>query len=176
MENKNYHIRLEPKKLPADLWQTILNIPAWWAQQTDGYPQQAGDHFTVHFGTTWGTFLVREISYDRMVWEVSDSYLDLLADTKEWNGTRLIFELTRPNVIEVIHEGLTPEKQCFSDCEKGWNFFLGESLIQYLEDAQGLPANGIHAWLNYFRSPFSSNRQSLLVSSARRDSGSRYRS
>ena len=150
MKNNNYHIQLSPKSMPADLWQAVLNVRAWWAQDTEGQPQHTGDQFTVRFGTTWATFVVSELKPKQMIWTVTASYLDLLADTQEWTATRLIFERTGGNsqdAIEITHHGLTPQKECFDDCQQGWNFFLGESLLKYMNEGEGLPAIGIHAWI-----------------------------
>lgn len=136
--------------MPANLWQAVLNVRAWWAQDTSGDAKHQGDQFTVRFGTTWGTFIVSELTPDQMVWTVADSYLDLLSDPQEWTGTRLIFACKAGNNkddIEITHEGLTPQKECFNDCQQGWNFFLGESLLKYLNEGEGLPAIGIHAWI-----------------------------
>ncbi|MBS1659524.1 MAG: hypothetical protein JST68_00595 [Bacteroidetes bacterium] len=146
MKNNNYRISLAPIELSATLWQQVLNVHAWWAQDTRGNPRQQGDSFTVRFGKTYATFIVSELTEDRMVWTAGDSYLDLLADTQEWTGTRLVFQHSG-NSLDITHDGLTPEKECFKDCEQGWNFFLGHSLLKYLREGAGLPAIGIHAWL-----------------------------
>jgi hypothetical protein len=74
----------------------------------------------------------------------------LLENTREWNGTRLIFQFSAKDdqtIIDIMHEGLTPDKECFTDCTKGWNFYFQESLLGYLEKEQGMPGAGIHAWL-----------------------------
>ncbi|WP_426670139.1 SRPBCC family protein [Mucilaginibacter sp. McL0603] len=150
MDKPNYHVRLKVNTTTEQAIKAISNVSGWWAQEVDGNAKKQGDQFTVHFGKTWGQFRVSELSRNRIVWAVTDCYLDLLKDTKEWNETRLIFQFNSADdktVIDVTHEGLTPDKECFNDCTKGWNFYFRESLFGYLEKEQGLPGAGIHAWL-----------------------------
>ena len=150
MDKLDYHVQLKVNTTAERAIEAISNVPGWWAQEVDGAAKKLGDQFTVHFGKTWGKFRVSELSRDRIVWAATDCYLDLLKDPKEWKGTRLIFQFGRADdktVIDITHEGLTPDKECFNDCTNGWNFYLRESLFSYLEKAQGLPGAGIHAWL-----------------------------
>ncbi len=152
MDKLDYHVQLKVNTTAERAIEAISNVSGWWAQEVDGNAKKQEDQFTVHFGKTWGKFRVSELSRDRIVWAVTDCYLDLLKDTKEWNGTRLIFQLGSvgdQTVIDITHEGLTPDKECFNDCTKGWNFYFQESLFSYLEKEQGLPGAGIHAWLEY---------------------------
>lgn len=145
----NYQVQLKVSSATEKAVACISEVNAWWAQEVEGTAQKTGDEFTVHFGKTWATFRVDELTTEHIVWAVTDCYLDLLEDTKEWNGTRLVFELSghAPTLIDITHEGLTPAKQCFEDCQKGWDFYFKESLQSYLEKAQGSPGAGIHAWL-----------------------------
>jgi len=150
MDQLDYQIQLKVKITAEQIIKGISHVAGWWAQEVDGTAAKTGDQFTVHFGKTWGTFRVDELAENRIVWSVTDCYLDLLKNTKEWNGTRIIFRLNRLEdqmVIDITHEGLAPDKECFSDCTKGWNFYFGESLFGYLEKQQGFPGTGIHAWL-----------------------------
>lgn len=150
MEGLDYHIRLSVNTTAAETIKAICNVPAWWAQVMDGVAEKMGDQFTVHFGKTWGKFRVAELSREQIVWAVTDCHLALLKDTEEWKGTRIIFRISVADdrtLIDITHEGLTPDKECFIDCTNGWNFYFRESLFNYLEEEQGLPGAGIHAWL-----------------------------
>jgi hypothetical protein len=150
MDKLSYHVQLKVNTTAEQAIKAIGDASGWWAQEVDGNAKKQGNQFTVHFGKTWGKFRVSELNDNHIVWAVTDCYLDLLEDTKEWNGTRLIFQFSSADdktVIDVTHEGLTPDKECFNDCTKGWNFYFRESLFGYLEKEQGLPGAGIHAWL-----------------------------
>ena len=37
------------------------------------------------------------------------------------------------------HVGLIPEIECYESCEKGWNFFTGDSLLKLINEGKGMP-------------------------------------
>jgi hypothetical protein len=144
MEKLDYHVQLKVNATAEQAVKAISNVSGWWAQEVDGTAKNRGDQFTTHFGKTWAQFRVSELGRECMEWAVTDCYFDLLADTKEWQGTRIIFRFSAAGsqtVIDITHEGLTPDKECFNDCTNGWSFYLLESLFNYLEKEQGLPAS-----------------------------------
>jgi len=150
METLDYKVQIKVNATAEQAVKAISDVPGWWAQEVDGTARKQGDQFKTHFGKTWAEFRVSELSRERIEWAVTDCYFDLLADAKEWKDTRIIFHFStagNQTVIDITHEGLTPDKECFNDCTNGWNFYLRESLFNYLEKEQGLPGAGIHAWL-----------------------------
>jgi len=127
----------------------INNVAAWWAKELKGATKQLNDVFTVRFGETWATIRITEmLPGQKITWLVQDCYLDLLKDTSEWKGTKIIFDIVPKNgcsVISMTHIGLAPGKECYDDCVKGWDFFIRESLLNYLQGSGGAPRTGIHA-------------------------------
>jgi len=151
METQNYNTQISVGIPVSQAIHGILNIKGWWAQDIDGAPKKIGDTFTVHFGNTWALFEVTALSANKMAWTVTDCYLDLLQNVHEWTGTSLLFDLHADkdvSVINITHQGLTPDKECFNDCRKGWAFYLEESLFAFLNKQQGQPGAGIHAWID----------------------------
>ena len=62
-------------------------------------------------------------------------------DKKEWTNTKLIFDLSENNgatTLNFTHEGLTPEVECYKDCEPGWTHWITTSLYSYLTKGQGV--------------------------------------
>jgi hypothetical protein len=45
----------------------------------------------------------------------------------------------------MTHIGLVPGVECYEDCKKGWNFYVGESLFRWMTEGKGLPGSGIFA-------------------------------
>lgn len=77
--------------------------------------------------------------------------MDLLKNKKEWKDTEIIWGFQSSGEVTEVHMthlGLKPGIECFEDCTKGWNFFLGESLLHFLNEGTGLPANGIRATIS----------------------------
>jgi hypothetical protein len=41
--------------------------------------------------------------------------------------------------VTMTHLGLLPGIECYNDCSTGWNFYVGQSLLQLLTGGKGLP-------------------------------------
>jgi len=41
--------------------------------------------------------------------------------------------------VRMTHEGLKPQVECYESCEKGWNFFVTDSLLKLMTTGAGLP-------------------------------------
>jgi Activator of Hsp90 ATPase homolog 1-like protein len=109
----------------------------------EGNTSAIGNPFTVRFGDTWVNFEITEmIPNQKIVWQVMDSYLPWLADKKEWNDTRLVFELSETaggTQLSTTHIGLTPQMECFDNCRQGWDFYAGDSLRLLITEGMGKP-------------------------------------
>jgi hypothetical protein len=110
------------------------------------------DIFTVRFGKTSGTFKVTEIQPLRKIrWLVTDSYLPLFKDVSQWTNTELLWEMSTDGMLSrltMTHIGLMPEIECYTDCKKGWNFYINESLFKLITEGTGMPGTGIFAHIS----------------------------
>src|SRR4051794_11278087 len=99
---------------PSDeAFEKIGNVRDWWADNTIGETHELGGNFTIHFSEeTFVAFRITEaIPGTKIVWLVEDCYLHWLTDKKEWNGTRVIFdvaEIDGKTSVTMTHEGLHP--------------------------------------------------------------------
>ena len=80
--------------------------------------------------------LVELIPDKKVVWLVTDSKLNWIEiDKNEWTNTKMIFEITTKGsktMLQFTHEGLVPEKECYTACSQGWNFFIKERLFDFI--------------------------------------------
>lgn len=117
-------------------------IPAWWTEDFSGKATQPGEVFTVRFGGTFMTFRIdAALPGHKLTWTCTDNLQDMpgLSHRTEWIGTRMHWQLTpegNSTRLEMVHEGLNPEMECWDICQQGWNFFLG-SLRKVLEGEKG---------------------------------------
>lgn len=92
--------------------------------------------------------LIEVIPNKKVVWLVRESKLDWLEKNKdEWTNTKMVFEITsKPDKTELhfTHEGLVPEKECYSKCAQGWDTVIKEWLFNFITDGTPPP-------LPYFR-------------------------
>jgi hypothetical protein len=144
MTTTDFAITIMVDQTPAEALDAIANVPGWWNENFKGSAKNLDDVFSIQFGETWVDFKIVEwVPETKAVWLVTDCYLHWLADKKEWNGTRIAWEIAtvgKATEITMTHVGLVPEIECFENCKKGWNFFIGESLFKLLTENKGLPS------------------------------------
>ena len=143
MENKNFKSSISGKFSAGDAVKMISNIPGWWGVSFSGSAEKQGDKFKIGMPQdAYIDYTVTEsIPGRRVVWLATDSYLPWYADKTEWTNTRLIFDLKETNgetEVTFTHEGLTPEVECYKDCEQGWTHWIKTSLFSYLTTGKGV--------------------------------------
>lgn len=143
MTQQNYHCSITANLTAKEAFDRINQVWAWWTKDFEGSSTNEGDVFTIHFGTTYVTFKITEmVTGLKIVWLVTESSLPFLKDQAEWTNTQVVFEiLPQQNAVQVnmTHIGLTPEVECYNECQKGWNFYVKESLYKLLTENKGLP-------------------------------------
>ncbi len=143
MKNENYKISIDVHGDTKTAFENICSVAGWWTSNMEGSTNKLNDVFTVHFGDTFVTFQITGFNfYAKIVWSVTDSKLPWLNDKKEWNNTRIIWEISEENnstKITMTHAGLIPAVECYENCEKGWNFYVGQSLLKLINEGKGMP-------------------------------------
>jgi len=150
--SRDYNCTIAVKANPTQTFHAICDIPKWWATNFEGRAQIAGDRFTVRFGKTYSVIKVSESDPGKkLAWIIEESYLPLFKNPAQWNNTRIVWEIVDKNDTEITmtHMGLTPETDCYCDCEKGWNFYIGESLKKLVTDGIGCPGTGIFSNISH---------------------------
>ena len=143
MKQLDYTATIEVKADSKEAFQKISKVDEWWAKTFKGKALHKGDHFKVVFGETTVDFDIKEAIPDKkIVWHVSDCYLHWLKDKTEWTNTDVVWELFPKNghtEIKMTHVGLTPDVECFKDCQSGWNKHIKNSLLKLINENKGMP-------------------------------------
>lgn len=142
MEKNDFNCSISAAISAGEAIKKISNVPAWWGITFSGSAEKQGDKFVVKMGgESFFDFTVTElVPAKKVVWLVTDCYMPWYNDKKEWANTRLIFDLTENNpntTIKFTHEGLTPNVECYKDCEPGWTHWILTSLYSYLTTGEG---------------------------------------
>lgn len=142
---KNYHYHFTTTSTPYELFKALTGeIPCWWSEDFSGKALDAGDEFTVRFGDTFKTIMIEDsIPQKKLTWRCKDAVINIPEQkgNREWVNTIIEWDIKKEDNhtrLSVTHYGLTPEKECFQICEKGWETFL-QSLKQYAETKTGIP-------------------------------------
>jgi len=142
MGNKDFTSSISANISATEAIKRISNVPGWWGVTVTGTSEKQNDTFTVKMtGDSFFNFTVEElIPGKRVVWLVTDCYMPWYSDKTGWTNTRLIFDVTEKNGAtesNFKHEGLTPDVECYKDCESGWTHWIGTSLLSYLTTGKG---------------------------------------
>jgi len=145
-EQQNYHSSIVVNAKANEAYNKISHVNEWWAANFEGSAKNAGDVFTVRWGETFVTFKIADAVPGKTVtWVVTDCHLPWLKDKKEWNDTKVVFEISEENgvtKVDMTHIGLTPEVECYGDCETGWNHYIKKSLPKFIEEGLGVLQKG----------------------------------
>ena len=143
MGNNDFNSSISAKISADEAIKKISNVPEWWGVTFAGSSERQDEKFTVKMtGDSYFNFTVVELTPGkRVVWLVTDCYMPWYSDKKEWTNTRLVFDLHENNGVTEVnfkHEGLTPNVECYKDCESGWTHWIKTSLVSYLTTGQGV--------------------------------------
>ena len=71
-----------------------------------------------------------------------ESNLTFVEKSDEWNGTEMIFEISKEGdktKLDITHQGLVSNLQCYEGCTKGWTHYLQNSLLSLIINGKGKP-------------------------------------
>lgn len=143
MKKPDYHTSIKAAVTAPEAFEKINDVSGWWAKKFKGRARNVGDAFTVRFGKIRKDFrIVEMVPAKKIVWEVTDCHMPWLANKTEWTGTRVVWRLKalkQGTKVDFTHVGLVPSVECYGDCERGWNFFIHESLLKLLTENKGDP-------------------------------------
>lgn len=127
---------------PAEVFKVIKNVRSWWSgayrEEIIGKSDKLNDEFSIRAGG--GAHysrqkLVELVPNKKIVWLVTDSNLSFVKDGREWNGTKISFEISEfENKTKVVfsHIGLFPEMECYTSCTPAWTQYIQGTLLNLL--------------------------------------------
>ena len=129
---------------PQEVFSRITqDVSKWWGgADLTGSTTQLNDEFIIHHhGAHYSKQRIVELVLnEKIVWKVIESKLNWLQkDQQEWTNTKMIFELTTKGdqtALHFMHEGLTPDKECYALCHEGWNTVIKDYLFHLIKDDQ----------------------------------------
>lgn len=144
MENFQKSITLNATS--SKVFDALTNsISQWWTEMFEGAANKQEDTFTIRFGANvFKTMKVEELIHNKkVVWKVTDSLIDLpgLNKKTEWINTKIVWKIISDGSkteLQLTHIGLTPQIECYTICESGWQNFTN-SLAVFINTGIGMP-------------------------------------
>lgn len=134
MATTSFQFNFTTIKQPDEVFLHLINPKNWWVglfdETIEGNSNAINDIFSfkagegVHYSEQK---LVEVIPNKRIVWQVLESKLAFLKDQYEWDGTKFGFDIVQDNdktKITFVHNGLTPESECYDQCSSAWAQYL----------------------------------------------------
>jgi len=144
MTKNCYTTTFSVEKSPDEAFAAINNVRGWWSGEIEGATGKLDDEFTyrykdVHYSKQQ---IVEFVPCQRVVWLIQDAWLSFTQDKHEWNGTRVIFDVSKNDgktEVRFTHDGLIPQFECFDKCSNAWSFYINGSLRNLITTGQGQP-------------------------------------
>lgn len=132
------------EQTPEEAFAAITDVRGWWSGEIEGETTRVGDVFTYRYKDMHRSTqkVIEVVPGEKVVWQVLDAYLQFTEDKSEWNGTKVIFEISRQGdrtAIRFTHQGLVPAFECFDKCSSAWSFYLNDSLRSLIATGTGDP-------------------------------------
>lgn len=141
----NFSTTILVDRSPSEVYDAINHVRDWWTGDIEGDTFALGDEFIYRHGDVHYSKqrLVEMIPGKRIVWAITDSRLNFVADKTEWTGTKIIFDIERKGdqtEVRFTHIGLVPAFECFGACSGAWTGYVEKSLRSYIETGTAEPA------------------------------------
>jgi uncharacterized protein YndB with AHSA1/START domain len=144
MKTENFTTSFLVDQSPEEVFDAINNVRGWWSGEIDGSTDSLGDVFTYRYKDVHRTTqkITEFVPGKKVVWHVTDAELSFVKDKTEWNGTDIVFEITRKGdktEVRFTHVGLVPAFECYGGCSGAWGFYINDSLRNLIASGKGEP-------------------------------------
>jgi Activator of Hsp90 ATPase homolog 1-like protein len=144
MDTQSFTTSFTVDQSSKEVFDAINNVRGWWSGEIDGPTDALGAEFTysykdVHRSTQKITEFVQG---KKVVWHISEAQLNFVEDKDEWNGTEIVFEISKKDgktEVRFTHVGLVPAFECYGGCSGAWGFYVDDSLRTLITTGKGQP-------------------------------------
>jgi activator of Hsp90 ATPase-like protein len=132
------------EQTPKEAFDAINNVRGWWSGNVEGITDKLGAEWTYRYEDLhYSKQKIEElVPGKKVVWLVVDSYLKFVKDQTEWNGTKIVFAISRrgdKTEVQFTHRGLVPDQECYGACSDAWGSYIKHSLRDLIVRGKGQP-------------------------------------
>lgn len=127
---------------PEEVFNAVNNVRGWWQGAFEGSTGKLNEEFTYQYGDIHFSKqkIVELVPGKKVVWLVTESSLSFVDDKKEWDGTKIIFDISEQGgktQLQFTHAGLVPKFECYDACSNAWGRLVQESLYSLITTGKG---------------------------------------
>ncbi|GAC1307560.1 MAG: hypothetical protein NVSMB24_19650 [Mucilaginibacter sp.] len=139
MAKKDFTATIKVEKSSQDVFNHVNDVSNWWSKDFEGQSARFNDEFIInHPGNHYSKQrLIEVIPGKKVVWLVTESHLNWIENKDEWTNTKMVFEISPKGdktELKFTHDGLVPEKECYSRCIEGWDLVIKEKLYHFINN------------------------------------------
>jgi hypothetical protein len=137
MKKQDFTTTIVVDQTPNEIFNAINNPKAWWSGEITGNTDKLNDEFTYRYKEFHISKqrIIEMIPDEKVVWLVTESQLNFVEDKREWNGTKISFEISPQGdktQLRFTHLGLIPEVECFDSCSNAWSELIQQGLFSLI--------------------------------------------
>ncbi len=144
MTSRDFATTIMVDQTPEEVLTAVNNVRGWWSEEIEGSTEKLNDEFTYHYKDVHFSKmkLIEVIPNQKVVWLVLDNHFKFTKDKSEWNGNKIIFEITEKDhktQLQFTQLGLVPEYECYDICKDAWSNYINNSLRSLITTGKGQP-------------------------------------
>ena len=143
MDGKDFTTTILLDQSPKEVFNAINNVRDWWQGEIKGSTDKLNDEFTYEMQPYHLSKqkIVELIPGKKVVWLVTESKINFVADKEEWLNTKIVFDICREGEktkLTFTHHGLVPKIECYGDCSGAWSNLVDQSLFSLITTGKGV--------------------------------------
>jgi uncharacterized protein YndB with AHSA1/START domain len=133
MSTQSFTTTISVDQSPQEVFDAINDVRGWWTGEVQGKTDEVGAEFEYRYKDFHRTTqkITELVPGRKVVWHVVSSQLPFFKNPKEWDGTDIVFDISKKNgktEVRFTHAGLVPAIECYNDCSSAWGQLVRDNL------------------------------------------------